>query len=419
MLEGELVGVFEQIEREKGIPKQELLVMIESALSSAFRKHSGNNQSLEAHIDAETGIISAFIKKKVVDEVTDSANQISLEEALKMDATVKVGDEVKVEIKTEEFGRMAAQTAKQVIMQRIRETEKENLYKEMKEREGEVVNGIVHRIAKRSIIVDIGKVEAILPNNERIRNHNYSMGERLKVLIIKVEQTPQGPQVIVSRINLELVKALFDYEVPEVHDKTVEIKNIVREPGIRCKVAVISNNSKVDPVGACVGVKGIRIQAIINELHGERMDLVPYVENNMEKYIGNSLNPAKVLRVALDTEKRNARVTVADDMLSLAIGKLGQNVRLAARLTGWHIDIKSEGQRKEEEKTKKDGVMKALLELPGVGVKTAENLAGYGFVSVESIAGADISILEGISGIGKAMAKKIYKAAKVWGEKKT
>lgn len=417
MLESELIGVFEQIEREKGIPKEELLVMIESALSSAFRKHAGKGQVLEAHVDAETGVISAYIKKIVVDEMTNDANQISLEEAMKADATVKVGDEVKLEIKTEEFSRMAAQTAKQVIMQRIRETEKENLYKEMKEKEGEVVNGIVHRIAKRSIIIDIGKVEAVLPNSERIRNYKYNIGERLKVLILKVEKTPQGPQVMVTRCHTELVKALFGYEIPEVYDKTIEIKNIVREPGIRCKVAVISHNSKVDPVGACVGVKGVRIQAIISELNGERMDLIPYDENP-ETYVSNSLNPAKVLRVELDTEHRNAKVTVADEMLSLSIGKSGQNVRLAARLTGWHIDIKSESQRKEEVKTRQDGVLNKLLEIPGVGEKTARNLLGYGFTSIESIAGADASVLEGVSGIGKASAKKIYKAAKDWVKEK-
>jgi len=392
-----------------------LLVMIETALSSAFRKHSGKGYVFEAHIDSETGIITAYTKKKVVEAVTNDNYQISCEDAKKIDAAAKEGDEVKIQIKTEEFGRMAAQTAKQVIMQKIRETEKENMYRELKEKEGTVINGVVHRLAKNNIIIDIGKVEAVLPMREAIQKYNYSIGERIRVYILKVEMSPQGPMVTVSRIHPELVKALFDIEIPEIHDHTVEIKNIIREPGVRCKVAVVSNNKKVDPIGACVGVHGVRIQAIISELNGERIDLIPYVEDT-EKYISNALNPAKVLKVVLEIEKKNAKVTVADEMLSLAIGKAGQNVRLAARLTGWHIDIKSESFRKSEEKTFHDDIINKLSELPGVGSKTAENLAGYGFKSIESIASTELSALEGVSGIGKLTAKKIHRLAQEWVE---
>ena len=415
MIESELMGVFEQIEREKGISKKDLLVMIETALCSAFRKHSGKGYVFEAHIDSETGIITAYTKKKVVGEVMNDNFQISCDDAKKIDAASKEGDEVKIQIKTEEFGRMAAQTAKQVIMQKIRETEKENLYKELKEKEGTVINGVVHRLAKNNIIIDIGKVEAVLPMREAIQKYNYSIGERIRVHILKVEMSPQGPMVMVSRIHPGLVKALFDIEIPEIHDHTVEIKNIIREPGVRCKVAVVSNNKKVDPIGACVGVHGVRIQAIISELNGERIDLIPYVEDT-EKYISNALNPAKVLKVVLEIEKKNAKVTVADEMLSLAIGKAGQNVRLAARLTGWHIDIKSESFRKSEEKTSHDDIINKLSELPGVGNKTAENLAGYGFKSIESIASTELSALEGVSGIGKLTAKKIHRLAQEWVE---
>lgn len=407
----ELIGVFEQIEREKGIPKGELLVMIESALSSAFRKHSGKKQNFEAHIDSDTGIITAYVKKKVVESVTNHNIHISLKDAKKVNAAVKMGDEVKIEIKTEEFGRMAAQTAKQVIIQRIRETEKENLFKELKDKEATVVNGVVQRITKKNVIVDIGKTEAVLPDREQIKGHNYSIGEHLKVYILRVEATPQGPHVVVSRIHPNLVKSLYDLEVPEIHDNVVEIKKIVREPGIRCKVAVVSHNSRVDPVGACVGVKGSRIQSIINELNGERMDLIPWVDN-IEKFIKNSLSPAKVQKVIMDKDKRTAHVTVDDDMLSLSIGKSGQNVRLASRLTGMHIDIKSESQRKEESKSKSEVVIKELTQLPGVGKKTAESLFDYGFESAETIASADVSSLKGVPGIGEGSAKKIIEAAK-------
>jgi len=403
----ELVGVFEQIEREKGIPKKELLEMIESALTSAFRKHSGKKQKFEAHVDPESGEITAYVKKKVVTKVENSYTQIPKKEALKLNPAVKVGDEIRIKVETKEFGRIAAQTAKQVIVQRIRETERENLFKEFKEKEGTVMNAVVQRFARKNIIVDLGKVEAILPEWEQIPGHKYEVFERSKVYVLKVEQSPRGPQISVSRTHPGLVKRLYELEVPEVRDRTVEIKQIVREPGYRCKVAVVSNNERVDPVGACVGVKGSRVQAIINELNGERMDLISY-SNDPATYIASSLSPAKVLSVTVEKDKKNALVVVADDQLSLAIGKAGQNVRLAARLTSWHIDIKSESQMKKA----KEAEVSELTKLPGVGKVTAQLLSQHGFTTLEKIASSSISELTKISGIGQKSAEKIYKGAK-------
>jgi len=410
-MEGELIGVFEQIEREKGIPKEELLGMIEAALTSAFRKHSGKKQKFEAHVDPESGVITAYVKKKVVSKVENPYTQIAKKEALRLDPAVKVGDEIKIKVETKEFGRIAAQTAKQVIIQRIRETERENLFKEFKEQEGTVMNGVVQRFARNNIIVDLGKAEAILPEWEQIPNHKCEVFERLRVYILKVEQSPRGPQIIVSRTHPGLVKKLYELEVPEVSDHTVEIKQIIREPGYRCKVAVVSNNQKVDPVGACVGVKGSRVQAIIYELNGERMDLIPY-STDPATYIASSLSPAKVLSVTIEKDKKNALVVVADDQLSLAIGKSGQNVRLAARLTGWHIDIKSESHMKEA----KEAQVSELTKLPGVGKVTALLLSRHGFTTLQKIASSSISELTKVPGIGEKLAKKIYEGAQKEGE---
>jgi len=418
----ELIGVFEQIQREKGIPKEELLGMIEAALTSAFRKHSGKKQKFEAHIDPESGEITAYVKKKVVTKVENPYTQIVKKEALKFDPAVKVGDEVKIKVETKEFGRIAAQTAKQVIIQRIRETERENLFKEFKEKEGTIMNGMVKRFVRKNMIVEMDlrkteAIEAILPEWEQIPGHRYELFERLKVYILKVEQSSRGPQIVVSRTHPGLAKKLFELEVPEVRDGTVEIKQIIREPGHRCKVAVVSNNERVDPVGACVGVKGSRVQAIINELNGERMDLILY-NSNPATYIANSLSPAKVLSVDIEKDKKNALVVVTDDQLSLAIGKSGQNVRLAARLTGWHIDIKSESQMKEAKEVKEKVEVSDLTKLPGVGKVTAGLLSKHGFTTFEKIAASSGLELAKIPGIGKRLAEKIFDGAKKESEKK-
>lgn len=406
-MEQELLSVLEQIEREKGIKKEELLKMIETALISAFRKHSGKTQDVEAKVDIDTGLIKAWIIKKVVEKVENSAHEISFSQAKEIKSNVKLGSDIKIKIETDDFGRIAAQTAKQVIIQRIRETERENLYNEMKQKEKMVLNGSVQRFVNNNVIVDLGKIEAILPFREQVKSETYRIGERLKVYIVSATKTSKGPQVLVSRTHPELIKRLFELEVPEVYDKTVEIKNIVRDPGVRAKVAVFSHNSRVDPVGACVGVKGSRIRAIIDELRGERIDMINWSDDTIV-YIGNSLSPAKVLKVIADNKDKKAEVIIANDQLSLAIGKSGQNVRLAARLTGWHVDIKSEAQKKEAVTLG----LKEISSLSGIGEKTAKTLFGGGFHSVRSIVAVPSSALTILQGIGPKMAEKIHKAAK-------
>ncbi|MFH1283710.1 MAG: transcription termination factor NusA [bacterium] len=410
-IKGEFGPVLEQIEKDKGIKKEEILKMIESALVSAYKKHSGKNLNIEASINPETGEIKAFIIKKVVEVVQNSNFEISLEDAKKLNSKAKIDAQIKTNVQTADFSRIAAQTAKQVIIQKIRETEKENIYTEFKQKEGQLMNGSVHRFIEKNIIVDLGKVEAILPFREQVRTEKFNIGERLKVVIIKVEKGNKGPQIILSRTSPILVRRLFEVEVPEVYEKTVEILNIVREPGMRSKVAVRSNNPKVDPVGACVGVKGSRVKPIIDELYGERIDLIPY-RDDIYEYIKVSLSPAKIQGLSLINDKnKEVEITVADEMLSLAIGKAGQNVRLAARLTGWHIDIKSESQRRDKVKEKIQEEIQVLSNLKGVGSKTVEVLIKSGWTSPERLAEAKAEDLTALQGVGEKTAQKIIDSA--------
>ncbi|HCJ66259.1 MAG TPA: transcription termination/antitermination protein NusA, partial [Elusimicrobia bacterium] len=345
---GELFPVLEQIERDKGIKKEDILKMIESALVSAFRKHSGRLGNIKVQVDPENGTIKAYLVKKVVNEINNPNYEMSLEEAKNFSPEVVLDTEIEIPIETEDFSRIAAQTAKQVIIQKIREIERDNLYSEFLTKKSQVLGGFVHRFVDRNIIVDLGKIEAILPLREQIRGERLNIGDRIKVYVVKVDKGPRGPQILVSRTHPELVKGLFAQEVPEVNDHTVEIVGISREPGIRSKLAMISHNQRVDPVGTCVGVHGSRIKPIIGELRGERIDLIHW-DNEPGKLISQALTPAKDIKVnIINPEGKRAEVIVADAQLSMAIGKSGINVRLASRLTGWYLDIKSESEKKEE-----------------------------------------------------------------------
>jgi len=403
----EIIHVLEQIEREKGIPRKTVLEMIETALTNAFRKHLGKKQDFTAHVDPETGEITAVVHKKVVEKVTNSNTEISLEDAIRISPGAKLGGTVTVNADTTHIGRIAAQSAKQVIIQRIREIERENIYKEYKDKEKTVMTGVVSRIMRGTVILDMGKVDGLLPVREQMGVEHLAPGDRVRVYVLETEATSSGCRMIVSRTHPQLVRELFALEVPEIADGTVEIKHLVRDPGRRCKVTVASNNSRVDPVGACVGVKGVRVQSIIDELSGEKMDLIAW-DNNPAKYVANALNPAKILHVSINRERKQAYVTVKQDQLSLAIGKSGQNVKLAARLTGWHIDIKSEEQRREE----KQNSVKAFMGLPFVGTKTAHALVDAGLYSVADIATATIEQLSKIPGIGAKTAEKIIETAR-------
>jgi N utilization substance protein A len=408
----ELMMALEQIEKDKGIRKEEILNVIENALVSAYKKHVGKNVNVEASVDPVTGAMSARVIKKVVSDVTNPAMEIRPEEAKKIDPEIKLNEDLRIPLDTQDFARIAAQTAKQVIVQKIRESERETLLEELKAKVGQMISGVVWRFANRNIIIDMGKSEAILPVSEQVFRERFNLGQHLRAIIIKAERTSRGPSVILSRSHPDLVRKLFEIEVPEIYEKVVTITNIVREPGMRTKVAVVSNNPKVDPVGACVGVKGARVKPIIEELQGERIDLISY-SPDVSKYIGSSLSPAKVLGVSiLSAEDKKAEVLVGDDMLSLAIGKNGHNVRLAAKLTGWHIDVKSEGQKKQEAQQKQAATTESLTQLEGIGPKTADVLTKSGLTDITKLAHMQIDDLTTLQGIGKKTAEKIIESAK-------
>ena len=409
---GELLMALEQIEKDKKIKKEDILSVIENALVSAYKKHVGKNVNDEAKVDPDTGEMMAFVIKTVVKDVENPLLETSVQEAKKTGQPYEIGSEVKIPLDTQDFSRIAAQTAKQVIVQKIRESERDSLYDEMKEKVGQIINGVIYRIANRNIIVDLGKTEAILPVSEQVFREKFSVGQHIRAVILKVEKSIKGPGTVLSRASTELVKRLFELEVPEIYEKVVDIINVVREPGMRSKVAVISHNPKVDPVGACVGIKGARVKPIIDELRGERIDLIPYSED-ASKYIAAALAPAKVILVVLASqEEKKAEVLVSDDMLSLAIGKNGHNVRLAAKLTGWHIDVKSEGQKKQESEEKAEQQTEELEKLEGISDKNIETLVKAGFSNIEKLARLSVDDLTTLPGIGPKTAEKIIEAAK-------
>ncbi|MFC6315110.1 transcription termination factor NusA [Lapidilactobacillus achengensis] len=339
----EMLGALDALEKEKGIKKEVVIEAIQAALVSAYKRNYGQAQNVEVDFDNNSGNIHVYAVKKVVEEVADDRLEISLDDALKINRAYEVGDEIKREVTPKNFGRISAQTAKQVIMQRLREAERSQIYNEYTQYEHEIIQGTVLRRDNKFIYVDLGDIEAVMGKQDQIPNEDYQVHDRIKVFVSKVENTTKGPQVFVSRTNPELVKRLFEQEIPEVYDGTVEIVSIAREAGDRSKVAVRSTNPNVDPVGTCVGPKGQRVQTIVNELHGENMDIVKWEEDPSD-YIANALNPAEVIAVQFDEAKRECMVIVPDYQLSLAIGKRGQNARLAAKLTGYKIDIKPESE---------------------------------------------------------------------------
>ncbi|GAV23488.1 transcription termination factor NusA [Carboxydothermus pertinax] len=339
----EFLQAVQEIEKQKGIPAEVLLEATEQALLSAYKKNYGINQNARVHIDRVTGEVKVYALKTVVEEVTDPRLEVSLEEARAKDPRLNIGDVLEIEVTPRNFGRIAAQNAKQVVIQRIREAERNQIYEEFSEREGDIITGIVRRIDQKNIYVDLGKTEAILPPQEQIPGENYSFGDRIKAYLVEVKKTSKGPNIILSRTHPGLLKRLLELEIPELYDGTVELKSIAREAGSRSKIAVYSKDENVDPVGACVGNKGLRIKNIVDELNGEKIDVVKW-SPDPAKFIANALSPAKVTSVEVFEDEKVARVIVPDYQLSLAIGKEGQNARLAAKLTGWKIDIKSESQ---------------------------------------------------------------------------
>ena len=342
----ELIGALNELERERGISREIILDAIQAAIISAYKRSDDAAQNVRVEVSEKSGQIRVFAQKEVVEEVLDPANEISLDDAREINPNYAVGDIVEVEVTPRDFGRIAAQTAKQVVIQRIREAERTLVYEEFANREGDVVTGIIQRTDHRNVFVDLGKVEAILPPSEQMPRESYVPGNRIKAYVSEVRQTTKGPQVILSRTHPGLLKRLFELEVPEIHDGVVEIRAVAREAGNRSKIAVSSRDPNVDPVGACVGPRGMRVQAIVQELKGEKIDIVEF-SINPERFVANALSPARVMRVIVNEAEKTARAIVPDHQLSLAIGREGQNARLAARLTGWKIDIKSESQMAE------------------------------------------------------------------------
>jgi len=355
----ELISVIDEIGRQKGIDKTKVIGAIEAALQTAAKKRFGQAENIQVEIDAKTGEISVVSKKTIVESVSNPKAEISLKEARVYDSEAEIGDEIGSLIEMDELGRIAAQTAKQVIFQKVREAEWEAVQKEYSTRQGDLVNGIILGMERRNYLVDLGKTEAILPIQEQIPRETYRRGDRVKAMLLEVRRTPKDVQVILTRSHPQFVSKLFELEVPEVMEKIVEIKAVVREPGDRTKIAVTSREKAVDPVGACVGIKGSRVQAVVRELRGEKIDIITWT-SDPRVFIAEALNPATIEKVGVDEEKKSALVVVADSQLSLAIGKNGQNVRLAARLTGWKIDIISATEY-EKEKAERDKEIKAAL----------------------------------------------------------
>jgi len=365
-IKSEFMLALTQLAAEKNLPREVVLEAVEAALASAFKKDEfAADRNISVKLNANTGEVTVFAEKTVVEQVTDPRHELSLEEAKKIKKGIKLGETLEVEATPKNAGRIAAQTAKQVVLQRLREVERELVFEEFSDRENEIVTGVVQRIEPRQIILDLGRTEGILPTQEQVRTEHYRVGQRLKVYLMEVHRTSKGPQVLVSRTHRNLLRRLIELEVPEIHSGAVELKAIAREAGFRSKIAVEAHQPGVDPVGSCVGLRGIRIQNIVNELNGEKIDIVEW-HDDPTNFIAHALSPAQVVSVEVDEAERTATVVVPDRHLSLAIGKEGQNARLAAKLTGWRIDIKSASAAEAEKAPVEELVAEALIEEPEI-----------------------------------------------------
>lgn len=405
-----LYQTIDQLSREKGIDPQIIIAAVEDAILVATRKYYKTAEDLESHFNKDSGVVEVFALKKVVEEVQDPDHEMSLEEARKLDPEATVDGAVRIPKATDVLGRIAAQTAKQVIFQKVREAERDTVYAEYSQRIGELVNCMVKRLEGPDVILDLGRAEARMPKREQSRLENYQIGDRLRAVITLVDRSARGPQVVVSRADALLVQKLFAMEVPEIYDSTVVIKAIAREAGERTKVAVYSKDPDVDCVGACVGMKGMRVQSIIRELRGEKIDIIEYNEDPV-MFAANALSPAKINHVSvIDAQQKHLEVIVDDTQLSLAIGKKGQNVRLAAKLLGWHIDIKSEEEKRQEIESQMAAMAlrgAPISALQGLGDKTLQKLRDHRVETVEQLAQMTPDELTQIPGIGEKTVDRI------------
>ncbi len=397
----------DQIAKDKGIDGAEIIGALEEAMKQAARKRHGQDKEIEARFNDELGEIELFEFREVVEEITDPDTQIKLTDAQRnYDPEAEVGDEIGVKMDTSDFGRILAQAAKQVIIQRIRDAERDQTFDEYRDRAGEVVNGIVRRFEKGALIVDLGRAEAVLPPKEQVPRESYRPGDRIRAYVLEVNNVSKGPQIVLSRACIEMLTKLFEQEVPEMYEKIVSIESAAREPGGRSKIAVASRDGDVDPVGACVGMKGSRVQAVVQELRGERIDIVPW-SSDAARYVCSALSPAQVSKVIIDEETNSMDVIVPDDQLSLAIGRRGQNVRLAVQLTGWKIDIKSESKMKEVA----EWLSRAVSVVEGCGDPEADLLLQQGVTSLEDLAECQVDLLTSLPGIDEAGAAQIQARA--------
>ena len=404
----ELGRLIEMIVKEKGIDREIIVDALETAVLTAAKKKLGPDLELEAQYNEETEEIEIFRFRTVVETVLNPNSQVSQEEAREdLDTDAELGDSLGTKIETNTFGRIAVQTAKQIIIQKVKDAERDNIYGEYKGRKGELINGFVQRFESGNIIVNLGITEGVIPHSEQIHRETFKRGERIRAYIYDVKRISKGPQILLSRTHPAFLKTLFALEVPEISEGLIEIVSIAREPGNRAKIAVRTMDKDIDPVGACVGMRGSRVQGVVQELRGEKIDIVPYSDDHV-RYVCNALSPAKVDRVYMYDDTRSMEVVVPDEQLSLAIGKNGQNVRLAARLTGWKIDVKKESLVAEQD----EAGYKSLLSIPGVGERTAQLLFGEGIKSVTSVASADTEMLGSIKGISEKKATALIEGAK-------
>jgi len=402
----ELRRLIEQVSRDKGIDKELLINAIKEAIRSAARKKYGPKMDIEVDYREDSGEIEVFQYKEVVTEVTDPGREVLLQEARELDPECELGDQLGIKIDAAQFGRIAAQSAKQIIMQRMKDAERDLVYEDFKDRKQEIINGIVQRLDPEGIIVNLGRTEALLPPSEQVPREIYHKGERIRAYVLDVKRQTRGPQIILSRTHPNFLTALFEAEVPEIAEGIVQILGVAREPGSRSKIAVASRDSDVDPVGACVGLKGARVQNIVQELRGEKIDIIPW-NPDVAKFATNALAPAEVSRIILNKEQQIMEVIVPDDQLSLAIGKRGQNVRLASKLVGWRIDVKTESKYS---KSLKEGYL-SLLRIPGVGEITANTLHEAGFTSAKEVAETTLEELMQATGLHEKKARALMAAA--------
>ena len=413
----EMLAVADAVAREKSIEREEVLEAMEQAIQKAGRQKYGPEHDIRANIDRQTGDISLFRYREVVEEVEDEHAQLTVEQARQEKSDAEVGDFLIDELPPIDFGRIAAQTAKQVIVQRVRDAERERQYEEYKDRVGEIVNGLVKRVEYGNVTVDLGRAEATLRRDETVPRESFRTGDRARAFIYDVRREARGPQIFLTRSRPEFMKALFAQEVPEIYDHIIEIRAAARDPGSRAKIAVLSNDSAIDPVGACVGMRGSRVQAVVGELQGEKIDIIPW-SPDPATFVVNALAPAEVTKVVLDEDTQKIEVVVPDDQLSLAIGRRGQNVRLATMLSGWDIDILTEDEesrRRQEEFLRRSQMFADTLDVEDV---IAHLLVTEGFGSVEEVAFVPVEDLAGIEGFDTALGEELQRRACAWLEER-